>query len=208
MPAFRNLAGQKFGRLTVLSVASRKPDVRWHCRCDCGSMTIASRASLSTGNTSSCGCLHREQLAERNHRHGGARTRLHQIWKHMRQRTMNPKALAFPWYGGRGIKICDEWQAFDAFRDWALANGYRNDLTIERKDVDGDYEPSNCTWIPNENQPKNKRQPWNRSVLRSDGKVYQLVADAARAVGGSGTSISAACNGRQKTAYGYSWRYC
>jgi hypothetical protein len=208
MPPSKDLTGCSFGRLTVIEEADRTPrGVRWLCRCDCGQNIIVNGVSLSTGNTKSCGCIHRQQLSARNRVHGLARTGPYNIWKHMRQRCRNPKSVGYPYYGGRGIDICPEWDDYLMFHNWAMANGWRDGLTIERRDVNGNYEPDNCLWVENAVQAKNKRSPWNREVERSDGKRYRLVADAARDMGVSTTQISAACSGKQKTCRGFGWRY-
>lgn len=103
------------------------------------------------------------------YRHGGAGTRLYNIWKHMKQRTSNPNDKNYPDYGGRGIRVCDEWvNDFPAFKTWAIANGYTDALSIDRIDVNGNYEPSNCRWIPFSNQGGNKR---NCNYLSAFGKT-------------------------------------
>jgi hypothetical protein len=205
MPAFIDVTGQKFGRLTALSVAPSKNGVRWHCRCDCGTSISVSRRDLSTSNTRSCGCLKLEMLAQRNTTHGLAYDGPYSTWKHMRKRCLFEGDPSYQWYGARGITICDEWLDFSKFHAWSMANGWRKGLTIERIDVNGHYEPTNCMWLPNELQSKNKRD--NRPVIRSDGKRYALVADAARDMHCSTTQISAACSGKQKTCHGFGWRY-
>jgi hypothetical protein len=123
----------------------------------------------------------------------------------MRQRCRNPQCHAFSRYGGRGITICLEWERFEGFRDWALANGYAADLTIDRIDNDGNYEPDNCQWISKAKQNRNKSNV--RPVIRSDGKRFFTTADAARELDCSETSITDVCRGRSKTAQGYGWRY-
>lgn len=152
----------KFGRLTVCGEPYikryRKNASRRHCacRCDCGGSVDVTVARLVRGETQSCGCLQRERTGAANRTHGGGRTRLYATWIGMKSRCGNPKNKSFDRYGQRGIKICPEWENdFPTFRAWALANGYRDDLTIERKEVNGDYEPSNCTWIPLEDQGRN-----------------------------------------------------
>ncbi len=163
MPALIDLTGDKYGRLTVIKIAPRVKGrgVEWVCRCDCGNEAVVRSSSLRQGNTRSCGCLAREMLVERNFKHGKARrgkkTRLYGIWVRMRQRCNDPNTDDYEGYGGRGIKVCDEWDDFLAFQNWAHSNGYKNKLTIERIDNDGDYEPNNCKWICLEKQARNKR---------------------------------------------------
>ena len=95
----------------------------------------------------------------RHEKHGGSRTRLYNIWKMMKQRCFNPKAPNYSDYGGRGVSVCKAWKAsFSAFRDWAVSSGYRDRLTIERRNVNGGYTPRNCTWIPKARQSDNTRR--------------------------------------------------
>jgi hypothetical protein len=123
----------------------------------------------------------------------------------MLSRCGNPKVAAFPRYGGRGISVCEEWRSFVKFHDWAIAHGYRDDLCIDRIDNDGSYEPNNCRWATYREQGRN--QPQNRAVIRSDGKRFNYVTDAAKASGTTRQSIAQVCRGRQKTAGGFGWSY-
>lgn len=157
MGAFKDISGQKFNRLTVIKRAGIAKDghVLWRCRCDCGSECVVFRGNLLKGNTQSCGCLNSELSAGRNRVHRGFGTRLYNIWGGMKQRCKNQNSDKYEWYGGRGIKVCNDWQKFIPFRDWALANGYTDALTIDRIDNDGNYEPENCQWIT---QSENSRK--------------------------------------------------
>ena len=126
--------------------------------CDCGRETIVAQSSLRSGVTQSCGCLMRELSSKRATKHGGRKTRLYRIWDNMKSRCSNPTKGNYKEYGGRGIKVCEEWlHDFAAFRDWALANGYDDALTIDRIDNDKGYSPDNCRWITQAEQNRNQR---------------------------------------------------
>lgn len=156
-----NLTGQRFGRLIVLGTWPPVPGgrTRWRCLCDCGQETIVGSAHhLTSGNTKSCGCLHRDSARDRHLQHGGKGTRLYNIWKNARQRCRNPKNPDFYLYGARGIIFATAWDDFATFRAWALDNGYRDDLTLDRIDPDGDYEPNNCRWATWKEQRHNQRR--------------------------------------------------
>ena len=154
-----DLTGKKYGRLTVLSYShSYQRKAHWLCKCTCGEEKVIRGQSLKTGNTSSCGCLHKEIGPERYRTHGFSDERLYRIYAGMKTRCTNENHHSYFDYGRRGIKIDADWaNDFVKFRTWALNNGYSDDLTIERNDADGDYCPSNCTWIPGTDQAKNRR---------------------------------------------------
>lgn len=155
-----DLTGWKFGRLTVIEKAEKDKygHWKWRCICDCGKETIAYAAGLRNGSVRSCGCLVKETNARIRTTHGKKRTRLYRTWINMKARCYQAKDRCYKDYGERGIEVCPEWQHdFQAFYEWAMANGYTDNLTIDRKDVNGDYCPENCRWITMAEQQKNKR---------------------------------------------------
>ena len=181
-PLINNLAGQKFDRLLVVrdSGARKDRNVVWECLCDCGNRVNVKGSNLGRG-TKSCGCLNRDNTIKRNTIHNMSGMRMHRIWAGMRRRCKN---LSDPNYGGRGIKVCKRWDIFiNFYRDMRL--GYDDNLTIERIDNDGDYEPRNCKWIEKREQNKNQR---TNVSLTHKGKT-QIMSDWAREVGLSPSTV-------------------
>ena len=169
-----NFIGKRIGRLVVMEEAPAyqyvyegyvKYQRKYKCRCDCGNEVIVFRSSLTSSKTvSSCGCYAREQTRKRFCKHtsapaGSIKTRLYRIWRAMLNRTSNTACAATRKnYFDRGIRVCGEWaENFVAFRDWALANGYRDDLTIDRINNDEGYCATNCRWASHSIQAYNKR---------------------------------------------------
>lgn len=151
--------GKKFGRWTVVGAANVKGyDTHVHCVCECGNQGVVRLCDLKRGHSKSCGCFAKKATTQRNLKHNLSNTRLFRIWAHMRARCYKKTDAAFEDYGGRGIAVCKEWKdSFQAFYDWAMANGYADELTLDRKDNDGDYAPDNCRWATKEQQAQNKR---------------------------------------------------
>lgn len=160
MPKRMNLVGQKFNMLTVLEFYDIQNGMsRWLCQCDCGKILPVYGRNLKSGNTISCGCYHKAHNKEYGYKHGGSGTRLYNIWSNMKSRCKNPNETAYRWYGGKGIKVCDQWKDFTNFREWALNNGYKENLTIDRIDSNKDYCPENCQWLTmKENNDKDRRR--------------------------------------------------
>lgn len=168
-----DLSGGVFGRLKAIEPggSDRWGAALWRCGCACGQETLVKTSSLRRGSVTSCGCAQNERRRTWNRSHGGSNTRLYRIWQGMITRTTNPKASHFAYYGGRGIRVCDEWQSFDAFREWSLANGYSDDLSIDRyPDNNGNYEPSNCRWATQSMQVRNRRSRAELTQQQGDSK--------------------------------------
>ena len=184
-----DLTGRRFGKLVVLEHAGKRVEKRktpvWRCKCDCGKEIVVAGGNLRTGHTKSCGCLRVS--------HRGSKERLYGVWYGMKRRCCDANVDQYENYGGRGIKVCDEWaNDYAKFREWAYSHGYDDkkqpkDCTIERIDVNGNYEPLNCKWATSLEQQNNRRgskyvtyngetktvAEWSRQIGVGGGAMYQ-----------------------------------
>ena len=179
---FEDLTGKKFNQLQVLeySYSRKQPNGRtvyfWKCLCDCGNITYICSSHLKTGHNISCGCVlkrHQKNLGKYAYVNGLSQERIGRIYSNMINRCKNPNMPMYQHYGGRGIKVCEEWKplknGFKNFCDWAFENGYSDKLTLDRIDVNGNYEPSNCRWVDLYVQANNKRK--TKRYLYNDEKL-------------------------------------
>lgn len=171
------MIGKRFGKLTVIDKSKKRAKngtIKYVCKCDCGNTSIIRGDHLRSGETLSCGCLIKKYGTSKYVKQGQStlNTRLYKIYDKMKQRCYNKNVRNYHDYGERGIKVCDEWlNDFMVFYTWSFENGYKEDLTIDRINVNGNYEPSNCRWVDNETQQNNKR---NSVYLTYNGKTQSI----------------------------------
>lgn len=159
---YDKLIGKKYGRLTILKyIYKGRHKAYFLCQCECGNKKVIEATSVKNGYVKSCGCLHQEQLKIQKPRttHGKCRTRIYRIWSGMKDRCYNQNYFQYYLYGGKGIKVCNEWldkkTGFVNFYEWAINNGYKDNLSIDRIDGNKNYEPSNCRWVTQKEQCRN-----------------------------------------------------
>lgn len=172
MSAKKYYVGEKYNRLLVTAqyVKDKKRTI-CVCLCDCGNVKEVMAYKLTSNQTKSCGCLNKEKLRNRMYKHGQSDTRLYRKWRSMLNRCENSNEPRYKYYGERGIKVCDEWKEYINFYSWAMNSGYIEGLTIDRIDVNGNYEPSNCRWATVKEQALNRR---NNHLLEFNGEVKTL----------------------------------
>ena len=174
-----DLTGQPFGRLVVIREAGRANGaVTWLCRClgrkgdDCGNEVVVDGRNLRSGKTKSCGCLQRDRTSEANTKHGKRSTKIYAVWQQMMCRAGEGACDEYTAsrYKERGINVCEEWKCFEVFYEWAIANGYKEGLPIDRKDNDKGYCPENCHWVSQRENANNR----HNTVRLDDGTPLAL----------------------------------
>ena len=174
----KDLTGRRFGHLIAEKMNNRSNNGNmWLCKCDCGNETLVLSTNLLKGHSKSCGCLRVDTIVKQNRTHGMAKTRLYNTWSNMKTRCANEGRSMYYTYGGRGIKVCEEWNdSFESFYKWAMENGYKDSLSIDRIDNDGDYSPENCRWSTSQQQARNK-QTTIRIMYRGQTKTLKEWCD-------------------------------
>lgn len=167
-----DLIGKRFGKLVVMERDLSKKRTAWKCKCDCGNIKNVQACHLLSGATTSCGCYQKERASQANKKHGHTHTSLHNRWKSIRQRCMNPNNQRYEDYGGRGIKLCEEWNNFSNFEKWALENGYEEGMELDRIDNNKGYSPENCRWCNSQTNNNNKR-----NTVKIDGMTISEFAE-------------------------------
>lgn len=165
MGQFIDLTGRRFNRWTVIGYDAKRStrDYKyWICRCDCGTVKSVLRTSLVNNRSMSCGCHSIEAARHRKNAHHESKSRLYNVWVKMRGRCNDPNDTRYAQYGWRGISVCKEWEDYFTFKEWAINNGYDKDApygqcTLDRIDVNGNYQPDNCRWISMKEQSYNRR---------------------------------------------------
>lgn len=153
------MLGKTFGRLTVVSKhpERKRAYIQWICECECGNEVVVISNKLRSGHTRSCGCLQKEVVRKMALKHGESRTKnpLYTVWNGMRARCGDTNHKSYDRYGGRGIRVCKEWDDYQLFEIWAMSNGYERGMELDRLDNDEGYSPDNCDWVSRKTNMRN-----------------------------------------------------
>lgn len=215
---FKDLKGMRFGWLVADEYLGGG---KWLCKCDCGNTKIVKSNWITSGRMLSCGCREFELRSKSHSTHAKSKDRLYSVFYNMKGRCYNPNNKAYENYGGRGIKICDEWlNDFMEFYNWAISTGYDHNApsgqyTIERIDVNGDYCPDNCCWVSISEQQKNKRchggaKSKSVALVDDNGEIiecFNSIKDASYTCHVSRSNISRVCNGVRDNTNGMHFRF-
>lgn len=170
MGKFNDLTGRRFGRLVAVKYLGNS---KWSCKCDCGKYHNVTAYSLKTGVTKSCGCYNSEIARKTNTIHGQSKTKLYGVWLAIKRRCYKTYDREYGNYGQRGISMCNEWlNNYQTFYKWSVENGYAEGLTIDRIDNNGNYEPTNCRWVTQKQQQRNKR---NNHLIEYNGEKFTAI---------------------------------
>lgn len=185
-----DLVGQKFGRLRVIGYSGEsRTRSMFSCECDCGEICIVLGNRLKNGHTKSCGCYSRDiqSMVHKIHGLSNGKDQLYSIWRTIKARCSNQNTWNYNRYGGRGISICDEWKDDPKnFIEWCRKNGYKQGLSIDRKDNDGNYEPDNCKFSTPKEQARNRRN----TVLHEFNGESKTIAEWAEVLGYSVNTLA------------------
>lgn len=193
----KDLTNQRFGRQVAIEPCGKNKygNILWLCKCDCGNEHIVASGKLVQGKSRSCGCLARDIHISQLQTHGittNGKPRTFIIWNGMKARCLNPKSYSYKSYGGRGISICEEWLTFENFHNWAINNGYEDNLEIDRIDNNGNYCPENCRWVTKKFNRTHQRKArylkifglelnisqWCMEVKMSKSTAYKLLSES------------------------------
>lgn len=173
-----DLTGNTYGKLKVINLAV--DDVgkkkKWLCKCECGNEVVVSGSNLRSGHTTGCSQCQLREIQRKNITHNMSKTKLYRVWNGMKNRCENPNHKSYIDYGNCGISVCEEWHDSVVFIKWALKNGYKEGLEIDRINTRGNYEPTNCRWISRTENANNKT---NNRLFEFRGK-HMTLAEIAR----------------------------
>jgi hypothetical protein len=185
VPKFKDMTGERFGRWVVLAKTDDEGRAKWWCRCDCGNTGVVSGSVLRKGASVSCGCVRSERAATLKFRHGmnlkGAPSRPYRIWTGMKQRCRDPGVSQYPYYGGRGIKVCERWEDFMNFYA-DMGDPPSPTHSLDRIDTNGNYEPGNCRWATPKEQANNRRPHHVERVVGERNHKAKLTEDMVREI--------------------------